>query len=460
MTQTAPDPRSTQTAPDPEALKNLAEDIVRDALKAGADAAEAGLAESRSLEASIRNGALEDLERSESRDAGLRVFVGKRQAGVAFSDLSTQGRKLAIERAVAMAKAAPEDPYCGLVEREALAGKLPDIPLYEAGEWDPAILENLGFAMEDAALKIDEVETITQAGAGFGAGAGALVTSNGFAAGRRGSTFSLGIAPLAKRGSVMERDFYGHSARRFGELKSPEEIGRIAGERAAARLGSTKIKGGKMPVVFDSRVATTFVSSLLGAISGPAVARGNSFLKSKMGERVFAEGIDIVEDPLKAWGHGSRAFDGEGVAVRARALVEDGVLTTWLLNASSARQLGLPLTGHAAQGLGSPPGVRTSNVHLAAGERSRDDLIADAGTGLLVTEMFGPSLNENTGDWSVGVAGFAIVDGKIAAPVSEMTVAGNLIEIFARLEPGSDLEFDHATNSPSILVDALSVGGL
>lgn len=459
MTHPSPTPDETHAAPDPEALAEIADDLVRAALKAGADSAEASLVESRTLEAAIRNGALENLERSESRDAGLRVFIGKRQAGVAFSDLSPAGRTLAIERAVAMARVAPEDKYCGLVDPSELARTIPDIPLYEDIDWDPAVLENLGLAMEEAALKVDGVETIAGGGASFGAGASASVASNGFSGGKRGSTCSMGIAPIAKRDGIMERDYKGHSARRFDDLKDPAEIGRIAGERAAARLGSQKMGSGKMPVVFDERVATVFLSSFLGAISGPAIARGTSFLRDRMDSRVFAEGIDIVEDPLRPWGHGSRPFDGEGVPVKARALIEDGVLTTWLLNASSARQLGLALTGHAARGLGSPPGVTTSNVHLAPGERSRDELISDAGEGLLVTEMFGPSLNENTGDWSVGVAGFAIEHGKASYPVSEMTVAGNLLDIFARLQPGSDLEFDHATNSPSVLVDALSVGG-
>lgn len=459
MTQTASSPAKTASSLDPDTLQEIASDLVKAALKAGADAAEAGLVESRSLQAAIRKGELENLERSESRDAGLRVFIGQRQAGVAFSDLSAAGRQLAVERAVAMAKVAPEDRYCGLVERDRLARTIPDIPLYEAIEWDPAVLENLGLAMEEEALKVEEIDMVSSAGASFGAGATALVTSNGFAASKLASSCSMGVAPLAKRGETMERDYEGHSARRFDDLKDPREIGRIAAERAAARLGSKKAAGGKMAVVFDRRVADVFLGSLLGAISGPAIARGTSFLKNKMGERIFAEGVDVIEDPLRPWAHGSRAFDGEGVATKARALVEDGVLTTWLLNASSARQLSLPLTGHASQGLGSPPGVRTSNVHLSPGERSREELIADAGKGLLVMEMFGPSLNENTGDWSVGVAGFAIEDGEIAYPVSEMTVAGNLIDIFARLEPGSDLEFDHSTNAPSVLVDALSVGG-
>ncbi|CAN0177691.1 unnamed protein product, partial [Chrysoparadoxa australica] len=232
-----------------------------------------------------------------------------------------------------------------------------------------------------------------------------------------------------------------------------------AGERAVARLGSDKLSTGKMPVIFDKRVSTTFISSLLGAISGPAIARGTSFLRDKMGERIFAEGIDIIEDPLRDWSFGARATDGEGLACRPRAIIEDGVLTTWLLNASSARQLGLELTGHASRNLGGPPGVGASNVHLADGELDQAGLMKEAGEGLLITEMFGPSLNANTGDWSVGVAGYRIAGGERAGPVSEVTVAGNLLDFFARMVPGSDLEFDSAINAPSILIDGVSVGG-
>jgi len=446
-------------APDPDILLELSHELVRRAVKAGADQAEAGVSEHRSIEAGVLNGALETVERSESRDAGLRVFIGKRQAGVAFSDLSEAGMALAVERALAMAKAAPEDPWCGLVEPEHLARDLPDIPLYEPCALDEAALEKAALAMEAAALEIGEVVMTGSCGASAGAGASAHVTSHGFERTRRGSRASLGVAAIARRGTVMERDYDTHSARRISDLKTPEEIGRTAGERAAARLGAEKITSGRMPVIFDRRVSTGFLSSLFGAMSGPAVARGTSFLLEKMGERVFSEGVDVIEDPLRAWSFGARAADGEGVASRPRALIEDGVLTTWLLNAASARQLGLALTGHASRQLGGPPGVSPSNVHLSPGRLDRDALAAEAGEGLIVTDMFGPSLNANTGDWSAGVAGFAISGGKIDRPVSEITVAGNLLDMFARLVPGADLEFEGSINAPSVLIDDLSVGG-
>ncbi|MFP4519675.1 MAG: TldD/PmbA family protein, partial [Oceanicaulis sp.] len=399
------------------------------------------------------------VERSESRDAGLRVIIGKRQAGVAFSDLSEAGQAMAVERAVAMARAAPEDPFCGLVEREHLAGRLPEIQLYEAAMIGEAELEEAALAMEAAALKVPGVTMINSSGASIAASGSAFVTSHGFERARRGSRCGLGVAAIARGEAGMERDYDTHSARRLSSLKTPEALGTSAGERAVARLGGEKLGSGKMAVVFDKRISPTLVSSLLGAISGPAIAGGTSFLRDALGERVFSEGVDIVEDPLRDWSFGARAVDGEGVACKPCALIEDGVLTTFLMNAASARQLNAELTGHAARRLGGPPGVSAANVHLQPGEASHDDLLAEAGDGLLVTEMFGPSLNANTGDWSVGVAGFRIAGGKRAGPVSEVTVAGNLKDMFARLVPGSDLEFEHAVNAPSVLVEGLSVGG-
>ncbi|MGJ3232628.1 MAG: TldD/PmbA family protein [Oceanicaulis sp.] len=461
MTDTthAPAPSHALGAPDTGALLDLAHTLVERARKAGADQCEAAISESRSMEAGVREGALETVERSESRDAGLRVIIGKRQAGVAFSDLSEAGLAMAVERAVAMAKAAPEDPYCGLVEPERLARTLPDIQLFEAADIGESELEQAALAMEAAALKVPGVAMVASSGASIGAGGSAFVTSNGFERARRGSRCGLGVAAIAKDAKGMERDYDSHSARRLSSLKTPEALGTSAGERAAARLGGEKLASGKMAVVFDTRVATTFIGSLLSAISGPAIARGTSFLRDSLGERIFADGIDIIEDPLRDWSFGARGADGEGVACKPRALVEDGVLTTFMMNAASARQLNMELTGHAARRLGGPPGVSAANVHLQPGEASYDDLLAEAGEGLLVTEMFGPSLNANTGDWSVGVAGFRIAGGKRAGPVSEVTVAGNLKDVFARLVPGADLELEHAVNSPSVLVEGLSVGG-
>lgn len=460
MTQNAKDTSAAPASgPDPETLLPMAERLLARALAAGAEAAEVILGEARSLDVSVREGALEEVERSEGRSAGLRVFIGKRMAGTSFSDLTEEGAGLAVERAVAMARVAPEDSWCGLVERDQLARSLPHIDLYEDMDWDAAALEAEALEMEAAARAVKGVAMVASSGASLSSSAAVMVTSNGFAGARRGSMASLGIAAVAKAGETMERDYDQHSMRQRADLRSVRELGRSAGERAVARLGSEKMRSGKMPVVFDERVATSFIGALLGAISGPAIARGTSFLRDQNGQRIFAEGIDIVEDPLKHWGHGSRAFDGEGVATRPRAIIEDGVLTGWILNAASARQLGLPLTGHASADPGGPPGVSVSNLHLAPGERSRDELISDAGNGLLVTEMFGASLNSNTGDWSVGVAGQRIDNGKLAGPVSESTVAGNMRDIFKRLQPGSDLEFSGRINSPSVIVDALSVGG-
>lgn len=460
MTQNAPaSDRPALSAPDAEPLLEVSRRLVERALKAGADQAEAGVSESRSVEAGVRDGALETVERSETRDGGLRVLIGKRQAGVAFSDLSEAGLDLAVERAIAMAKAAPEDPYCGLVEPDQLAKTLPHIETYAPLELDETALERAAMEMEAAALAVDSVETTAGCGASGAASASVFVTSTGFERAKLGSRCGLGAAAVARGDGMMERDYDTHSARRLIDLKTPEEIGRSAGERAAARLGSEKLASGKMAVVFDKRTATTFMSSFLSAISGTAIARGTSFLRDRLGERVFAPGIDIIEDPLRDWSFGARAADGEGVACKPRALIEDGVLTTWLLNAATARQLGLELTGHASRNLGGPPGVAASNVHLAPGELDQAGLLKEAREGLLVTEMFGPSLNANTGDWSVGVAGFAIRGGERAGPVSEVTVAGNLKDFFARLMPGSDLELDSTTNAPSLLIDGVSVGG-
>lgn len=452
-------PASPASGPDPQTLLPLAQSLLQRALDAGAEAAEVILGESRSLEVSVREGALEDVERSEGRSAGLRVFIGKRMAGTSFSDLTDEGAGLAVERAIAMARVAPEDPYCGLVERDSLARTLPHIDLYEEMDWDAGVLEAQALEMEAAARAVKGVAMVASSGTSLSASAAVMLTSEGFTGIKRGSMAALGIAAVAKSGDTMERDYDQHSMRQRAALRSASDLGRSAGERAVARLGAQKMRSGKMPVVFDERVATSFLGALLGAISGPSIARGTSFLRDRNGERLFAEGIDIIEDPLKNWGHGSRAFDGEGVATRPRAIIEDGVLTGWLLNAASARQLGLPLTGHASADPGGPPGVSVSNLHLAPGERTRAELVSDAGNGLLVTEMFGASLNSNTGDWSVGVAGHRIENGQISGAISESTVAGNMLDIFARLQPGSDLDFTGRINAPSVLVDALSVGG-
>jgi PmbA protein len=450
----------TPDEPNSAALQEIAADLIRTAARLGADAAEASVGESRSTELSVRDGMLEDIERSESLEAGLRVFVGKQQAGVAFSDLSSNGRETAIARAVAMAKAAPEDPYSALAERERLETAPPEIQLFDDTRWTPADLEATAIDIEKIARGVDGVTMTESSFASTGSGGAAYATSTGFNKGWHKSIFSYGISVIAERDGAMERDYAASGARRPADLRSIEEIGIEAGEQVVRRLGPTKIPSATLPVVFDRKIATTFMGAMCGAISGPAVARGVSFLREKLGEQIFSTNINIIDDPHRDWGHASSPFDGEGTRNARSSLIENGHLTTWLMNSASARQLDMAPTGHARRNMGGPPGAGPTNLHMEAGTISRDDMIAGIDEGVLIMEMFGPSLNSNTGDWSVGVSGYKITKGKIDYPVSEITVAGNLVDIFGRLIPASDLKFRSSMNSPSVLVDAMSVGGL
>ena len=440
--------------------ENLLQEVVAKARAAGADAAEAVFAERQSLSVTVRLGALEEVEREESRDLGLRVFVGRRQASVSGSDVSADGRAKLIDRVVAMARLAPEDPYAGLAPEARLArGPLPDLDLYDPSEPDPEMLEARALAAEDAARATPGVSTTDSCSASWSTGAWRLVTSTGFAGEYRASSFGVGALAIAGEGSAMERAGDGRQVRWLADLPAAESIGAEAGRRAAARLGPRKIASTTAPVIFENRLAASTLGPLIGAISGPAVARGVSFLKDKLGKPVFARDVTITDDPHRRRGLGSSPFDDEGVANRATSLIDAGVLTTWLLNVASARQLGLETTGHASRGLAGPAGVGTSNLTLQPGTLDQAALMREAGTGLLVTNLFGPSLNANNGDWSVGCAGFWFENGEIAYPVNEITVAGNLIDAYGRLVPGSDLEFRGSANAPSVLIDALAIAG-
>ncbi|MDX9997374.1 MAG: TldD/PmbA family protein [Phenylobacterium sp.] len=440
--------------------ENLLSDLISQALKAGADAAEAVGAERNAMSVTVRLGELEEVEREEARDLGLRVFVGKRQATVSGSDISPEARAKLVERAVAMAKLAPEDPYAGLADPELLArGPLPELDLYDPTEPSPETMEARARAAEDAARAVEKVTNSDGASASWSSSTWRLVTSGGFSGLHRASGFSIGASAIAADEGGMENGHDWRSARWQSDLPAPETIGAEAGRRAAMRLGARKIASTTAPVIFENRLAASLLGPLIGAIAGPSIARGTSFLKDKLGQQLFAKGIAITDDPHRVRGLGSSPFDDEGVGNRPQALIDDGVLTTWLLNSASARQLGLKSTGHASRGLAGPPGVSVNNLTLQPGEKSREELMADAGSGLLVTSMFGPSLNGNTGDWSVGCSGFWFEGGEIAYPVTEITVAGNLVDIYGRLIPGSDLEIRGASNAPSILVDALAIAG-
>jgi PmbA protein len=439
---------------------NMLETLVASALAAGADAAEAVFAKRAALSVTVRLGELEEVEREESSDLGLRVFVGARQATVSGSDVSTEGRAKLVARVVAMARLAAEDPYAGLAAKDRLAsGETFDLDLFDPGEPGPELLEARARAAEESALAIEGVTNSGGGSASWSSSMWRLVTSEGFRGVHCATASSLSAQAIAGEGANMEQAGEGRAARWDEDLPTPQEIGADAGRRAVASLGARKIASTTAPVIFENRLAVSLLSPLIGAISGPSVARGVSFLKDRLESRVFAAGLTVRDDPHRVRGLGSAPFDDEGVANRPTNLINDGILTTWLLNTSSARQLGLTTTGHASRGLAGPPGVGTHNLTLLPGARDQAALMRDAGEGLLVTSMFGPSINANTGDWSVGCSGHWFERGEIAYPVTEITVAGNLIDIYARLIPGSDLEIRSSANAPSILVDGLSIAG-
>lgn len=429
------------------------------ARKKGADAAEAVLFESTSLSASCRLGKVEDIERSEGRDLGLRVFVGERQAVVSSTDFLPETLEALAERVVAMAKVAPPDPYCGLAEAGLIAESFPELDLDDGSDISADTLSERAKEAEDAALAIQGVTNSSGAGASFGRGSVYLATSAGFAGSYQGTTHSVSASVLAGEGTGMERDYDFSSARHLSDLEGAAEIGRRAGEKTVRRLGARKVKSQAVPIIYDPRVSNSLLGHFAGAISGSAVARGTSFLQNKMGAEVFAKGITIIDDPLRKRGMRSKPFDGEGVATTRQALVEDGRLNTWLLDISTARQLGLQTTGHASRGTGAPPSPGPTNLYMEAGTLSPEELIADIDEGLYVTEMIGMGVNGVTGDYSRGASGFWIEKGKLTFPVSEITVAGNLKDMFAHLTPASDLDFRYGANAPTLRIEGMTVAG-
>lgn len=445
-------------APDAAAAQ-LLEDLIRMARAAGADAADALLVDSASLGVTMRLGKPESLERSESGDLGLRVFVGKRMAVVSSSDRSPQMLRDLAERAVAMARTVPEDPYCGIADPDAVARDWADLDLYDATEPETEALIEAARIMEDAARAVPGVTNSDGADAGWSRSRMTLAASNGFVGGYAASRRSLSISVLAGTGTAMERD-YDYSSTVYGtDLDTPEAIGRRAAERTVSKLGARKVKSQAVPVIYDPRVATSLLGHFVGAISGGAIARGVSFLKDSMNEAVFGPGITIVDDPFIRRGLRSKPFDGEGIQGKRRTIIADGTLTTWIMDLRSARQLGLTSTGHASRGTGGPPAPSPTNLYLAPGTVSPDELMADVKEGLYLTSLMGQGVNGVTGDYSRGATGFWIENGKPAYPVSEVTVAGNLKDMFKHLTPADDLEFRHGIDSPTVRVDGMTVAG-
>lgn len=442
------------------AAQDLALALVERARAAGADAADAVYGGGASDSVTVRLGKLEDVERSESEHVDLRVFVGKRSASIGSSDLSDYALSELAQRAVAMARLAPEDPYSGLAPRERLlTGAAPDLDLVDAHEPSADQLRERAAYTEEAARAVHGVTNSEGAAAGAGRNVFALATSDGFARSYEGTSHSLSASVIAGEGGAMQRDYAWRSAHHASDLITPGEIGRMAGVRAVSRLNPGRLKSGLMSVIFAPRVGGSLVGHLLGAMNGGAIARGSSFLRELEGARVLPEDITIIDDPLRRRGLRSRPFDGEGAAVAARALVKDGVLGEWLMDSAAARQLGRQPTGQAVRGGGGAPGAGASNVHMEAGSMSPAELMSGIADGVYVTELIGQGVNGVTGDYSRGAAGFRIVGGEPAEPVAEFTIAGNLIDMFKELSAADDLEWHRAVNVPTLRVDGMTVAG-
>lgn len=444
----------------PSVAQDRAAALIDLARKAGADAADAIYSGSSSEGVQVRLGKLEDIERSESEHLDLRVFVGRRSASIGSSDLSDAALQELAARAVDMARAAPEDQYAGLAPEDLLHRSTPaDLDLVDSAEPSPQELLARALAAEDAARAVAGVTNSEGGSASLSKRVMALVTSHGFAGAYGGTSHGISAVVIAGEGDGMQRDYGWRTARHLADLPAPEEIGQMAGDRAVKRLKPGRLKSGPLPVVFDPRVGGSLIGHLTGAMSGNAIARRASFLLDRDGAQLFKPGISIVDDPLRRRGLSSRPFDGEGLPVARRELVANGHLTGWLMDSAAARQLGGTPTGHAVRGAGGSPGVGTSNLHLAAGTASPEELMSDIADGVYVTELIGHGVNGVTGDYSRGASGFRIVNGQIAGPVAEFTVAGNLIDMFAALTPANDLEWHRSINVPTIRVDGMTIAG-
>src|SRR3954452_20886895 len=444
---------------DQSALSALAERLVEAARRAGADAADAVAVRGVSQGVEVREGRVEESERSEGDDVGLRVLVGRRQAVVSTNDVSGDAVTKIAERAVEMARVAPDDKYVGLADPALLARDFPDLDLLDPNIPATSELERRALEAEAAALSVKGVTKSGGASASAGIGGMVLGTSTGFHGSYLRSSQGISATAIVGEGTGMERDYDFTSAPHGADLLPPEVIGRSAGERTVARANPRKVETCKVPVVFDPRVAGSLVGHVVGAINGASIARKTSFLKDKLGQQLFAKNIRIIDDPLRKRGLRSQTFDAEGVAVKKIALIDEGVLTTWLLDCATARELGLTTTGHAHRGVSSSPSPGPYNLHLEPGTPTPAELISDIKQGFYVTDLIGSGVNGVTGDYSRGASGFWIENGELTYPVSEMTIAGHLFEIFRSMQPANNLEFRYGVNAPTVRIEGLTLGG-
>jgi PmbA protein len=438
---------------DPSKALSITQSLVERGLAAGASAADAVYAGDRSTTVQVRLGELEQVSDAEGESIALRLFDGARSASVASSDFSDEALGLLVERCMGMAREAPEDPFTGLAPADLLESAPPPLELGDLLEPDPANLRERALAAEAAALAVPGIANSTGCGASTGQHVVALATSEGFAGAYRSGSHGCLAGVIAGEGAAMQRDHAWHSVRYLEDLDDAKLLGQRAGNRAAARLNPGRVKPGTYPVLFDPRVSASLLNHFAAAISGAAVARGTSFLQDRLGEQVFAPGVSIIDDPLRQRGLRSHPFDGEGLRVARRTLVDDGKLRQWIVDSAAARQLGILPTGHAARGGGAAP----SNLTLEPGLRSREELLAAFPEAVLVVELIGHGVNGVTGDFSRGAAGFMVRGGEIAEPVSEITIASNLNQMFATLEPASDLELRKGIDAPTVLIPEMVV---
>ncbi len=443
-------------------LEELTHALLLSAKKAGADTADAIAVKGTSLSIDVRGGVLEQAERSEGVDIGLRVLIGQRQACVSSSDTSQTTIDAMCERAVAMAKEAPEDPYIGLSDENMLSDMrgADGLELYDpTPEPKPEALQDDALQAEAAALAFSGISQVQSATGGYSAREIHLAASNGFSGGYQRTDRATSCVAIAGTGSAMERDYDGDSRIFQTDLRSASEIGKSAAERALARSGAIKPPTGSFPILFDERISSTLIGHLLAAVNGTSIARGSSWLRDALGAEILPSHLSVIEDPHRARVPGSRLFDAEGLATQKRAIIENGILTGWTLDHANARKLGMTSTANAARGTSSPPSPSNWNIELTQGTQSREDLIRDMGTGLLVTSMIGSTINATTGDYSRGASGFWIENGAISHPVNECTIAGNLRDMLMRLTPANDARTHLSRVVPSLLVEGMTLAG-